>query len=65
MLMGGGILILGLVLLLAGRMPGLGQFPGNLRIERGSFTLYAPLGTMLLLSTLLAVVLSIVARFWR
>jgi hypothetical protein len=65
MVVGGGIFVLGLVLLLAGRVPGLGQLPGDIRIQRDNFTLYAPLGTMLLLSILLTVVVNLIARFWR
>jgi hypothetical protein len=65
MLVGGSIFVLGLVLLLAGRIPGLGQLPGDIRIQRDNFTLYAPLGTMLLLSVLLTVLINLIARFWR
>jgi hypothetical protein len=65
MVMGGGIFLLGLVLLLAGRIPGLGRLPGDIHVQRGDFTFYAPLGTMLLLSILLTIVLNIVARLWR
>jgi hypothetical protein len=62
---GGSLLVLGLVFVLAGRIPGLGQLPGDIRIQRDNFTLYAPLGTMLLLSVLLTILLNIVARWWR
>jgi hypothetical protein len=65
MIVGGGIFLLGLLMLLAGRIPGLGQLPGDIRVQRGNFTLYAPLGTMLLLSILLTVVLNLIARLWR
>lgn len=65
MVVGGSIFVLGLVLLLAGRIPGLGQLPGDIRIQRDNFTLYAPLGTMLLLSILLTILVNLIARFWR
>ena len=63
--MGGGLLLLGLLLVLAGRIPGFGQLPGDIFIERGNFRFYAPLGTMIVLSIILTVVLNLVARFWR
>jgi hypothetical protein len=62
---GGGLLILGLILLLAGRIPGLGQLPGDISVERGNFKLYAPLGTMVVLSIILTIVINIVARMMR
>lgn len=65
MVVGGSIFVLGLVLLVAGRIPGLGQLPGDIRIQRDNFTLYAPLGTMLLLSILLTILVNLIARFWR
>ena len=64
-LVGGGLLLLGLILLLAGRIPGLGQLPGDISVERGNFRLYAPLGTMIVLSIVLTIVINIVARFMR
>jgi hypothetical protein len=62
---GGGLLLLGLILLLAGRIPGLGQLPGDISVERGNFRFYAPLGTMVVLSIILTIVINIVARMMR
>jgi hypothetical protein len=44
---------LGLLLSLGGKLPGLGRLPGDIVIERGSFRLYLPLATSILLSLLL------------
>lgn len=63
--LGGSLLVLGLLLVLAGRIPGLGQLPGDIRIQRDNFTFYAPLGTMLLISVLLTIVLNVLARWLR
>lgn len=52
------------VLLLVGRFGG-GQLPGDLSWERGNVRVFAPLGTMLLLSIILTVVLNLVSRWWR
>jgi hypothetical protein len=65
MIAGGGLLLLGLLLVLAGRLPGFGQLPGDITVQRGNFTFYAPLGTMIVVSIILTVVLNLVARFWR
>jgi hypothetical protein len=50
--------ILGVVILAAERFPGLrlGRLPGDLSFGRGSFRLYVPLGTSLLVSIVLSLV---------
>lgn len=65
MVAGGGIFVLGLVLVLAGRIPGLGQLPGDITIQRGNFTLFAPITTMIIVSVVLTLVLNLLARFFR
>jgi hypothetical protein len=62
---GGALLLVGIILLLAGRIPGLGRLPGDIRIEREGFTFYAPLVTMLAVSVVLTLILNLIARFWR
>jgi hypothetical protein len=52
----------GLVLVLAPRIPFLGRLPGDITIERGGVTIYIPLGTMVVLSVLLSVVVSLLGR---
>ncbi len=59
------LLVVGILLTVAGRIPGLGQLPGDLTMERGSFRLYAPFGTMIVVSIVLSVVLNLIMRFWR
>ncbi len=56
---------LGLLFLLAGRVPGLGRLPGDIVIQTDNITCFFPLATMILLSILLTVVLNIVARLFR
>jgi uncharacterized protein HemY len=50
-----GLLIagVGLVLMLAGRIPGVGRLPGDIYIQRGNFSFYFPVVTSLLVSVLL------------
>lgn len=54
--------VLGLILVLVGRVPYLGRLPGDIIYQRGNFTLYIPLMTMLLLSLLLTLILNLVFR---
>jgi hypothetical protein len=57
--------VLGLLVTLAGRIPGFGQLPGDITIQRQNFTLYAPIGTMIVVSIILTLVLNLLSRFWR
>jgi hypothetical protein len=65
MVVGGLIFLAGLVIILAGRIPWLGHLPGDIAIERDNFRLYAPIGTMIVLSFLLTLALNLIARLWR
>ena len=56
------LVVLGLVLSLAGRIPWLGQLPGDITIQRGRFTLYFPLTTCLLVSALISLVVYLFRR---
>jgi hypothetical protein len=60
----GGILlaVLGVVVLLAGRVPLLGRLPGDIVYRKGGTTFYFPLVTCLLLSLILSVLLSLFRR---
>lgn len=52
----------GAVLVVAGRVPWLGRLPGDIHIQRGSWTFYFPLATSLLLSVALTLILWLVGR---
>lgn len=65
MLAGAGLFVVGLLLVLAGRIPGFGHLPGDITIQRDNFTLYAPIGTMIVVSVVLTLLLNVIARFWR
>lgn len=67
--MGRMVLILGIVvvamgalMLLAGRLPFLGRLPGDIAVQRGSWSFYFPLATSIVLSLVLTVVLNLFAR---
>jgi DUF2905 family protein len=51
------IALVGVVLLLVGRVPWLGRLPGDIHIQRGNWTFYFPLATSLLLSVVLTLIL--------
>lgn len=55
--------ILGGLLWLLARLPGLGNLPGTLRIERPGFTCVVPILASIVLSIVLTVVLNIIVRF--
>ena len=65
MVAGAAVFVVGLVIFLAGRIPGFGQLPGDITIQRDNFTLYAPIGTMIVVSVVLTLLLNLLARFWR
>jgi hypothetical protein len=59
------VVLVGLLLTFAGRIPLLGRLPGDIVVQRGNFTCAVPLATMLLVSLLLTVVLNLIARLGR
>ena len=63
LLIGGAVvlLVLGGLLFLLGRF-GIDRLPGDLVFRRGNFTLYFPIGLMILLSIVGTIVLNIVFR---
>ncbi|GBD16272.1 hypothetical protein HRbin26_01167 [bacterium HR26] len=60
--MGVVLVVIGLLLLLAGRVPYLGRLPGDIIYRRDNVTIYIPLATMLLLSIILTIALNLFFR---
>jgi len=56
------IALVGLVLVLVGRVPWIGRLPGDIHIQRGNWTFYFPLATSLLLSVILTLLLWVMGR---
>ena len=56
------LVVVGLLLLLVGRVPYLGRLPGDIIYRRDNVTIYIPLATMLLLSILLTIALNLFFR---
>jgi hypothetical protein len=59
-----GLLIagVGVVLILAGRVPWIGRLPGDIHIQRGNWTFYFPLATSLLVSAILTLIVWLLGR---
>ena len=57
-LVGFGVLVaaIGGMLVLAGRVPWIGRLPGDIYIQRGSWSFYFPLATSLILSGLFTLI---------
>lgn len=69
---GAGIVVLGILLLLADRIPGaggllswFGKLPGDLSYKREHFSFYFPIATSLVLSILLSLLFYVLGWFFR
>jgi len=51
------LLIVGAILSLAGKLPWVGNLPGDITIQRGRFTFYFPITTCIVISAVLSLVL--------
>ncbi|MFN8444245.1 MAG: DUF2905 domain-containing protein [Caldilineaceae bacterium] len=65
MVLGGLLFVIGLLLTFSGRIPWLGHLPGDVAIERENYRIYAPFGTMLVVSIVLTLLLNLIARWFR
>lgn len=67
-LIGIGFLIVfgGIILYLFGDKLGwLGSLPGDIRVEKENFSFYFPVTTMIIISIILSILLTLIARFFR
>ena len=55
-------IFLGGLLLLFGKIPGIGKLPGDILIKKDNFTFYFPLATSILLSIVLSLILAFLNR---
>lgn len=56
------LVALGLIFSLVGKIPWLGNLPGDITIQRGRFSFYFPLTTCILISVLVSLVLYLLKR---
>jgi len=59
-LAGGIVVVIGLAIWVAGRVPFLGRLPGDIFVQRGRFSFYFPITTCLIIS----IVVSLLFRFF-
>ena len=63
LLIGGVILaVLGVVLIAAPNLPFIGRLPGDIRFDSDNVRVYLPLGTMLVVSLVLTLILNLLNR---
>jgi len=65
MIAGAGMFLVGLLIMAGGRFGWFGLLPGDIVIKRDNFTVFAPIGSMVLLSILLTIVLAVIGRLFR
>ncbi|HMH49164.1 MAG TPA: DUF2905 domain-containing protein [Candidatus Acidoferrum sp.] len=56
------IAVVGVVIVLAGRLPWIGRLPGDIYVRRGNFTFYFPLATSIMVSLVLTLVFWVFGR---
>jgi hypothetical protein len=56
------IAVVGVAIVVAGRLPWIGRLPGDIYVRRGSFTFYFPLATSILVSLALTLVFWLFGR---
>ncbi len=59
---GGLIIVLGIVLSVEGKIPYLGNLPGDIHIKRETFSFHFPVVTCIILSIILTVILNLIFR---
>jgi hypothetical protein len=56
------LVVLGIIFVFGGKIPWLGQLPGDIYVQRERFTFYFPLTTCLLISVIISLVLYFLRR---
>jgi hypothetical protein len=56
------LVVFGVIFLLGGKIPWLGNLPGDITIQRERFTFYFPLATCLLISAIISLVVYLFRR---
>ena len=60
------LIIIGLIIwFFGGKLGWFGQLPGDIYIQRPSFSFYMPCASMIIVSIVLSVVLSLISRFLK
>lgn len=62
MIVGFVILLLGLLISFFPKFPYLGKLPGDIYLKKDNFTLYMPLGTSIVISLVLTLILNLISK---
>lgn len=62
LVLGAVLLGLGVLLMAADKIPGMGRLPGDIYVKRGNFSFFFPITTSILLSIILTVIWSLLRR---
>ncbi len=57
------LVVIGLLLLFAQKIPFLGKLPGDILIRKEHFTFYFPLATSIILSIVISLILYLIGKF--
>lgn len=57
------IVFIGAVLWLFSKLPFVGKLPGDIYIKRGSWSFYAPITTMVIISLMVSLLLTVITYF--
>ena len=60
-----GLALLGVLIWVFGRFPGAGNLPGDINVQIGNVSCFAPIATMLILSLVLTIVLNVLLRLFQ
>lgn len=62
MVLGAVILIAGIFITFAGKIPFLGKLPGDIHIQKKNFNFYFPLATSILISLIISLILYLIRK---
>jgi len=57
------LVVIGIILLLANRIPFIGRLPGDIFFRKGNFTFYFPVVTSIVLSIVLTLIFYLISKF--
>jgi hypothetical protein len=64
-LLGVVMVVIGVILILMGKVPFLGKLPGDIHVQKKDFGFYFPLGTCIVISVVLSLLLSTILIFFN
>jgi hypothetical protein len=59
---GAAIAVIGVLLMLSGKLPGIGRLPGDIIVQKKNFTFYFPIATSILLSIIITLLFWLIGR---